>query len=186
MAWPPRLDFGQMRNFNLDSLYFQKERFEADPSRFTQFHEPSDWLLGYAIPSFQRPVVWSEEQMVRFVESAILGVNLDTYTFNRTSDHGAAKNAAGQEVWPMDLWLIDGQQRLTALDRYWSDAFPVFGSFWSEVPENDRRRFGSTGFAAYETNIVHELELRRLYDKMNFGGTPHLDEQRALPDEPDF
>lgn len=183
MNWPARLNLGSPRDFNLLILHHSKTKFESNPESVTEFHEPSEWLLGYAIPPFQRAVVWDEERMVRFVESAILGMNLGTWTYNSTMNLGPhRKDASGKEVWECDLWLIDGQQRLTALDRYWSDAFPVFGSYWSEVSERDQRRLlMSTHFPAFETQMKDEAQLRDLYDRMNFGGIAHSEDQRALP-----
>jgi len=180
--WPKRLNFGSPREFNLMALYFNKQKQESDPAHFTDFHEPSEWLLGYAIPPFQRPVVWDEERMVRFVESAIIGLNLGTWTYNSTMDLGGhGTDEHGREIWKHDLWLIDGQQRLTALDRYWSDAFPVFGLYWSEVETNRQRQFlTSTHFPAFETRIRNEDEIRELYDRMNFGGVAHTEDQRAV------
>ena len=181
--WPKRNNFGSPRELNLMALHFSKQTMDADPQRFTEFHEPSEWLLGYAIPPFQRPVVWSEERMVRFVESAIIGLNLGTWTYNSTMDLGGhGTDASGKEVWKCDLWLIDGQQRLASLDRYWSDAFPVFGLYWSEVAEGRQRQFlMSTHFPAFETRIRDEAEIRDLYDRMNFGGIAHTEDQRAGP-----
>lgn len=181
--WPKRMNFGSPRDLNLMALYFNKQKMEKDSLGITEFHEPSEWLLGYAIPPFQRPVVWDEERMVRFVESAILGLNLGTWTYNSTMDLGGhGTDGDGKEVWKHDLWLIDGQQRLTALDRYWSDTFPVFDLYWSEVPEAQRRQFlMSTHFPAFETRMRDEAEIRDLYDRMNFGGVAHAEDQRASP-----
>jgi len=182
MAWPQRLDFGTVRHFTLDNLHSNLERFKENPERFMQFHEESEWVLGYAIPPFQRPIVWDENRMVKFVESAILGMNLGAYTYNNTMnfDH-QTRNSAGQEIWMYDKWLIDGQQRLTALQKYWNNEFPVYELYWGEVPENQKRRFLSTGFAASETQLMDETLIRDLYDRMNFGGVAHTEEMRALP-----
>lgn len=180
MAWPQRLDFGQVRQFTLDNLYSNHERFKENPERFMQFHEESEWVLGYAIPPFQRPIVWEEDRMVKFVESAILGMNLGSYTYNSTMNLDLnVKDAAGKEIWPFDRWLIDGQQRLTSLERYWNNEFPVFDLYWGEIKENQKRRFLSASFSAHETQLADENLLRDLYDRMNFGGVAHTNDQRA-------
>lgn len=180
MAWPERLDFGQVRQFTLDNLYSNFERFSENPGKFMLFHEDSEWVLGYAIPEFQRPIVWDESRMVKFVESAILGMNLGSYTYNSTMnfDHHT-RGADGEEIWLYDKWLIDGQQRLTALEKFWNNEFPVFDMYWSEVSEGKRRRFLSTSFSAHETQLMDEDLLRDLYDRMNFGGVEHTPDQRA-------
>lgn len=180
MAWPKRQDFGQTRQFTLDNLYSQHEKIKDDPGRYMEFSDAKDWVLGYAIPEFQRPIVWEEDRMVKFVESAILGMNLGSYTYNSTMNLGLdVKMPDGKVIWPFDRWLIDGQQRLTSLERFWNNEFSVFDLYWGEVPENQRRRFLSTSFSAQETQLADEKLLRDLYDRMNFGGVAHTNEQRA-------
>jgi len=126
-------------------------------------------VMGFPLPSWQRPFVWIETQCVKFMESAWRGLYLGTYTYNQT--YGNPE---------FDGILIDGQQRMTALQMYLDDAFPVFGYRWSEVTEVDRRFFEmGTIFASYVTDSTDEAWLRSYYDMMNFGGTAHTEEQRA-------
>ncbi len=72
--WPSKIARGQARNFNLGTLHFA---FEADKHPDTHaMHMPGQsWVLGYAIPPFQRPRVWTVEQSIKFVESCILGLD---------------------------------------------------------------------------------------------------------------
>lgn len=181
--WPDKILDGQARNYHLDSIYHKRQAsLEAD---YTTDHYPGQqWLMGYAIPPFQRPIVWERERMIRFVESAILGLHLGTFVFNTAPNYEMTKLEDGREVYiKTDQWLIDGQQRLNALDQFFSDAFPVFDVYWSNVGKNERRRILSrTPFGAFETQIKDEQALRELYDRLNFGGVAHTEEQRALPD----
>jgi hypothetical protein len=133
----------------------------------------SEWLLGYRIPDFQRPVVWNEARRIRFVESAWLGLGLGTYCVNEIDGRGAKAH-------PMDRLLIDGRQRLFALDAYFRDAFPVLGYRWSEITQLDRRRFRGRNFARIRIRLDDETTLRDLYDRLNFGGVPHEESQRAV------
>ncbi len=135
--------------------------------------DTAEWLCGHRIPPFQRPAVWSQDQKVRFIESAWLGIHLGIYVVNRNDGW---KN---DRPHPMDLWLIDGQQRLRALDDYLGDVFPVFGYKWSELNKLERRRFESIPFAQATVHEANETKLRMLYDRLNFGGTPHTEDQRA-------
>jgi hypothetical protein len=125
-------------------------------------------VMGFCLPTWQRPLVWTEAQMVAFIESAWLGINLGTYTYNQV---------VGSKY---DGFLVDGQQRMYALERYLADAFPVFGYRWSEVSVVDRRIWEmSTIFASYVTETEDEEYLRNYYNLTNFGGTPHEPHQRA-------
>lgn len=126
-------------------------------------------VMGFYLPTWQRDLVWTERQMISFIESAWRGINLGTYTYNQA--------ALGS---PYDNLLIDGQQRMTAIERYLDDQFPVFGWRWSEVTIVDRRIWEmSVAFASYVTTTEDEDYLRGYYNLMNFGGVPHRESERA-------
>lgn len=126
-------------------------------------------VMGYVLPDWQRGLVWSKDQMISFVESAWRGIPLGTYSFNQ--------GPIGSEY---DNLLIDGQQRLYAIQCYIEDQFPVFGHYWSEVTKVDGRFFGtSTHFGCYITSTEDEQYLRNYYNLMNFGGTSHKNGDRA-------
>ncbi len=179
MAWPKRMLDGVVRQWSLDTLYDRRERFKEDFAGRTSGTPPGQqWLMGYVIPPFQRPIVWDEDRCVRLVESAILGLGIGSWVYNVTDDlQGCSKGE-------MHLWLLDGQQRLHAFDRYFDDAFPVFGLRWSETPRRDQvRLLNNTMFPAIETRHSDERILREIYDRMNFGGVAHTADQRAVPDD---
>lgn len=205
--WGSKRDWGMTRNYDLDYLLFQRTKFINNPVEYTKFNAERFWVMGFAIPVFQRgpefdperPIieplednaiggdprkviqpVWSEQQMIRFLEAAVEGRGLGTWTYHRSEDK-EAKRPDGSAYFPRDMWLIDGQQRFWSLHCFFNDKFPVYGKFWSEVETVDRRRFLSTAFTAYEMRDQSELALREAYDKLNFGGTPHREDQRALP-----
>lgn len=128
-------------------------------------------VMGYFLPTWQRGLVWTEAQKIAFIESAWKGLNLGTYTYNR----------AGLGS-PYDNLLIDGQQRLHAIECYLNDEFPVLGWRWSEVTKVDRRFWEmTTGFASYITETEDEAFLRDYYNMTNFGGTAHKESERAPP-----
>lgn len=139
-----------------------------------------EWLWGFRIPPFQRPDVWTPEQSARFVESVWLGLPIGQYVVNvglRPARDGKFPRSEG--------WLIDGQQRLRALKAYVEDAFPVFGLRWSELAPLEIRRFKGIVFPMATVSIEDEARLRLLYDRLNYGGTPHAPDQRAAPEEPE-
>lgn len=160
-------------NWTLGHLYL-----ELDTEDWVkEHHEPGTWLLGHILPPFQRPVVWTEPQMIRFIESAWLGLHLGVYVYNDASDFAKL----GSRRPKTDLWLIDGQQRLTALERYFRCQFPVFGHLWTDLGREEQRRLlRSVTFAGAAVKSNDEAMLRELYDRLNFGGTPHSQDQRAV------
>lgn len=126
-------------------------------------------VMGFALPSWQRGLVWSRQQKVAFIESAWRGVPLGTYTYNEAPIGS-----------PLDYLLIDGQQRMSAIQAYIEDEFAVFGYRWSELPKIDGRRWSMTTlFSSYVTHTEDEEYLRGYYNLMNFGGTAHKESERA-------
>ena len=120
--------------------------------------------LGYFIlPPFQRPPAWTREQKVRFIESIWLELPLGSYVFNY--DHGPDGKC--------DHWLIDGQQRWSAIIDYVQSEFEVYGGYFCELIESQRRRFFNHPFPCIQTKMSSESGLRDIYDRLAYGGTPH-------------
>jgi hypothetical protein len=183
-SWFRPVAIGSPQALTLSHLEMLKRQLDREGPE--DLYEPGQrWLLGYAIPPFQRPLVWTTAQKVAFVESAAQGLHLGTWVYNDALAGGSHDGGSSGRSHRTDRWLIDGQQRFDALDAFWSDAFPVFGKLWSEIGTLDRRRFLNQNFSAQMLQTRDELNLRRIYDRLNFGGTPHTPDQRALPEEPE-
>lgn len=132
--------------------------------RLAPLGEGERYLGWFVLPPFQRPPVWTLAQQARFVESCWMGLPIGVFVYNRTERIDS----------PRDAWLLDGQQRMTAVLSYMDDGFPVFGRLFSELTDVDRR-FWSLGvsFPCMETNIDDEAQLREVYDRLAYGGTAH-------------
>lgn len=131
-------------------------------------------IMGYVIPEWQRPLVWTQEQSIRFIESLWLGMPVGSYTINVDSDYGGQKrNPRTCNI------LVDGQQRMWALQQYLEDAFPVMGLLYSELNILERRIFAMIKWVSYESASRDEAYIREYYNRMNFGGTAHTEDQRA-------
>lgn len=169
---PPRVQRGQ----HYESVIYQLrvQRDGADSGEDKEWYNPQGLrtVLGYPLPTWQRGFVWTHQQKVKFIESVWYGYDLGTYTYQKPDTKDGV-------VDPNSFLLIDGQQRLKAIEDYWNDEFPVFGLYWSEVPKAEQRRFMQTKFPSYEIDLGSDEELREAYNRMNFGGTPHTEDQRA-------
>ncbi|AGR47710.2 hypothetical protein PHIM7_58 [Sinorhizobium phage phiM7] len=165
---PPRLNLGRSYATTMMGPISRYKEYLAGRS-FSKNLFGYREVMGFFLPPWQRGSVWTEKQKIAFVESAWKGVNLGTYSYN-TAEIGS----------PYDNLLIDGQQRMTALQDYVEDKFPVFGYRYSEVTIVDRRMFEMmTTFASYETETEDETYLREYYNMLNFGGTAHKEDERA-------
>jgi hypothetical protein len=181
--WFERNQFGNPVSSKVYTLHFSMTTARQKPEEHFSYKKQEERSsMGFIIPPFQRELVWTEEQKVRFVDSARRCVPLGTYTVNLTFGINECKRIEdGREYYMGEGWLLDGQQRLNALEEFFDDKFPVHGEFWSNLDEFQQRQFLQTpNFAFYETKFTTELACREYYDLMNFAGTPHQEYERAM------
>jgi hypothetical protein len=185
--WFEPTDRGRSFNSTLNSVYSKLRDYRRDPEGYkviSDWGRDDKWVMGFALPDFQRDNVWTDEQNIAFINSARRKLPLGTFTYNVTYDVPSAKrvDANGRTFFYADMWLIDGLQRMTALQKWFDDEFPVEGSYWSELDKTTRLMFlQNNHFNSYETKLTDEHSLRLIYDNMNFGGTAHKEHERALP-----
>ncbi len=164
---PPRINLGKHYHSTMAACMGRYKEWQENPQESNPHGLRT--VMGFNLPSWQRGLVWTEQQKIAFIESAWRGIGIGTYTYN-VAEIGS----------PYDYLLIDGQQRMSAIEDYLNDKFPVFGYHYSEITIVDRRMWKMTTlFPSYETNTEDEDYLRGYYDLMNFGGTAHTEEERA-------
>jgi hypothetical protein len=128
-----------------------------------RLQEGERYLGWFVLPPFQRPPVWTLAQKARFIESAWMGLPLGVFVWNEAG-YGSR----------FGDWLLDGQQRITAVLEYMADEFPVYGYRFSELTGVDHRRWEmSTSFPCLRTRLEDEAALRDVYERLAYGGTPH-------------
>lgn len=134
-------------------------------------------LLNLNLPPWQRPEVWTHSQKRRFVEGIFLGLGCGQYVVN-----GSDWESDGEPK-PMSAWLLDGQQRISALRDFLAGDLVVFDDVsFPAMPAADQLRFKRRPFPCFELDYTDdENALKELYDRLNFSGTPHTAEQRVLP-----
>lgn len=160
-----------------------RDRREEDEHLFLAGQER---LGHYYLPPFQRGPKWSTTQSARLIESLHLGISIGSIAVTDCRDTiRVVVDGVRTERFPDTAdWLIDGQQRLRAIASYLADEFPVFVGTPHEHRYSDLDRVQkrqtmnrSMGFVLLEDMTLDELE--RVYDLMNFGGTPHEEHERA-------
>lgn len=172
MPIPKPLLTGTMHDYGIGALVDMSAPEPIDPSERR--------LMNLTLPPWQRPEVWSAEQKRRFVEGIWLGLGTGYYVV-----HGSDWDEAGHPK-PMSGWLLDGQQRISALRDFLSGEMVVFGDVrFTEMSVPDQLRFKRRPFPCHELDYTdNEDMLKELYDRLNFGGTPHTEVQRVLPSQP--
>ena len=169
-----------LQMFQVDVLASNLESYLIDPARArAKFPWAARFAMGHPLAPWQRPAVWTQDQQVRFINSIWMGSDLGSYLVNgwyEFADGGAYE--LNSEV------LLDGQQRLTALEDYLLGMFGVPDAdgcvrYWSEIGDRERKRFLGTPFAQARVHSSDEAALRKVYDLRAFGGTQHSEDQRA-------
>lgn len=171
---PRREHYGQERLTTVDLLdsHYRKVKAGEQPMLTSQERR----VLGYGLPSWQRPSVWSDEQNSRFIQSMWAGRPLGTWMVN-VVDADAPH--------PLEGLILDGQQRLRAIERYFNDEVAVpdvngVSTRWSDLNAKEQRRFKSIIFPHVEVRLTDELALQKIYDAHNFGGVAHQAHERAV------
>lgn len=174
---PDRLNLGEYMQSTMGHPMHVRREAAENPS----FYNPQGLrtIMGFAIPEWQRPLVWTTDQKIKFIESAWYGINLGTYTYQRY-DYLRGHDAQGNAIpSPYNGFLIDGQQRMSALQDYLDGQFEVFGAKWSELDRSDQRSFEITRhFSCYISRFQTEAEMIEMYERLSFGGTPHTEADR--------
>ena len=160
---------GRRREFSIGQF------FESRPADPTMPEERR--LLCHVLPPWQRAEVWSVDQQRRFVESIFYGLETGNYVSN-----GQDWDQAGQSR-PMSGWLIDGQQRIAAIRDFVEGKLIVFGDVtYPSMTKPQQLRFMRHPFPCFELEYTdNEDALKELHDCLNFGGTHHTEDQRAIP-----
>jgi len=164
----------------IGELLGRLETFDEEGGRMYPWAK--GFAMGYPLPSFQRELVWTIAQKVRFIESIWAGGDLASYLLNDTYEFVGTGSA--KVFREFSETLLDGQQRLTAMEEYLRGRFAVRDAqntprFWSELGRVDRRHFAATTFVRSTVKSFDETLLRKAYDLRAFGGTAHKEHERA-------
>lgn len=152
--FPKRLYIGQSHNFTVGHGFIANDRIERSGGPY---------LLRFSLPPFQRGEVWTEQQKSRFIESLWLHLPISVYAYNESPSLGRT-----------DQWLIDGQQRWSAIRDFVGGKIAVFnGLRYSDMTLADTRFFESTPFPCILIKSDDESHLEEMYNRLAYGGTPH-------------
>lgn len=157
------------------------EDYTRDTAKFrAEYPWASRFVMGYPLPDWQRDLVWTPEQNVRFITSLWEEIDVGSYMVNDQFEFDTKTKSFRlfSDV------LIDGQQRLTALQGYLLGEFAVPDAegvpcYWHELSKVERRFFSNKIFPRATVKTWDEDLLRKAYDLRSFGGTAHKESERA-------
>jgi len=166
MRVPSRVRMPSAGNWTLGGLLMRSRVHMKEE----KLEHPGEYLLGYRLPGWQRPAVWTQQQQERFIDSWYCGMDIGRFVVTQ---------AEGEAFWgPLDNLLIDGQQRLRTIDAYLSGRLTYRGLRWDELTDIEQRSFARTPIpmVVISPDEVDEQFLREIYVRLNYGGTPHAPE----------
>lgn len=142
--------------------------------------EDLEQLGHYYVAPFQRPAVWSLDQARRLNESVHLGISIGSVV---VSAEGRHDSATGKYPRTAD-WIIDGQQRMRSLQAYMKEGLRIFVDTphehaFDELERPQQRSFENTTIGYIRLDHCSEEALREMYNRLNFGGVAHTEDQRA-------
>ncbi len=133
---------------------------DADPSI-------GERQLGrFILPPFQRPPAWDRPRQVKLIESLWLGLPIAAYVYNQPSFF----SAQGLRT---DMWLIDGQQRWTAIHDYVAGRFEAFGRRYPDLSVREQRAFRQMTFPSIVLKSNDPVMLKDIYERLAYGGVAH-------------
>lgn len=166
---------------SLGVLYASAMEFLEDPIECRKKYPWADrFVCGMPLAPWQRQVVWDDAMQTRFVDSIWAGVDTGSYMVNAW---WKMENESKTMAYLSDI-VIDGQQRLTSLEKFFTDQLPATTAngvhvLWSEIPKEEQRYFKNRTFARTEVTSNDENVLREAYDLRSFTGVRHTPDQRA-------
>jgi len=113
-------------------------------------------------PSFQRGLVWTQEQKEALIQTIFDIGSIGTFAFNRLPY--ASKGPLYE--------IIDGKQRLSTLCEYYEDRWPFKGVYYSELSGHDTSTFKSTSVLEVTLQEADEETKLRMFLRINRAGTP--------------
>lgn len=169
---------------SISELLMQHAQYIREPDAMRRMNPWADrFVLGLPLAPWQREFKWDDEQCERLIQSIWLDLDIGTYLINDVLEFESAISAEPVTL-PNCGIVLDGQQRLTAIERYITGKIAARDvdnrpCYWHELGVVEQRRFGRKIFNRAAIQSMDESMLREAYNLRNYAGMPHLESERA-------
>jgi hypothetical protein len=151
---PERMFYGETYNLYINSFLI--------PMTARALNAGERYIGPFILPPFQRDLVWAISQKEKLIKSIYTGKPIGAIVHNCTEKSSIT-----------DGWLLDGQQRTTAILDYVNGEFPVNGWLYTCLPEIEKAHFLRMSMSFIKTSINCPEKCREIYEDLIYGGTPH-------------
>jgi len=140
-------------------------------------------------PNYQREHVWSKEQASFFMGHILEGGWVSPFVIRRYDSLRVSPSVRADELNVYDKpcppdEVVDGKQRLTAILDWYHNKIPAILSnkdtlFLSELSKEDQRYITGMSGPVFTMGyvILSDLDVLKLYVRLNRGGTVHTKEE---------
>jgi hypothetical protein len=162
--------------YNEDELTDTEEIYNI-----TQFGTSSDIVTiynrlekgKYYVPSFQRDYVWDNKKASKLIESIIMGLPIPAIFLAKDGER---------------YYIVDGQQRLTSIQRYYKNEFALKDTFsavngkkYTELEERHKDRLDEYSLQLImirqETPDDNDDSIYKIFERINTQGTKLLPQE---------
>ena len=117
-------------------------------------------------PDYQRGSVWNDEDRTKLLDSIFAGREIGRFVFRNIPYEESLKNDCFYEV-------VDGKQRLLTLRAFYENRFPYKGSFYNELPTEDKNWFKNAMTSVAELpESTTRKEILEVFLALNQNGHP--------------
>lgn len=122
-------------------------------------------------PDFQRYRVWTKKKQIAYIEFCLRGGTSSRLILWNHPGFSYDKLPSNANLSTQEMVLVDGLQRLTAVESFLRDEIPAFGYKLSEC---DGRLNMNTAYFHFQVgNLVTREDLLEWYLQINDGGVIH-------------
>lgn len=146
--------------------FTRSSRYQVD----SQWQHIREWLgkdneiVFDKDPDFQRDHVWTEAQQIKFIEFVLRGGKSSTDIYWNCSSWG--------DGYDTPVVLVDGKQRLRAVERFIDNEIKIFGHYFREF--EDRMPLHAR-FHMHVNDLKTRKEVLNWYLDLNSGGVVHTE-----------